>query len=81
MRNVTIQKFVGLNPKLYSFLVDDRSEHKKSNGGNKNLVTRISYSEYEVFLNNKCLSLLMNKIQSKTHKIGTYRINKVLLSY
>ena len=78
MRNVTIQKFVGLNPKMYSFLVDDRSEHKKSNGGNKNVVTRIGHSEYEVFLNNKCLSLLMNKIQSKTNKIGTYRIKKVL---
>ena len=78
MRNVTIQKFVGLNPKMYSFLVDDRSEHKKSNGGNKNVVTRIGHSEYEVLLNNKCLSLLMNKIQSKTNKIGTYRIKKVL---
>ena len=25
-----IKKFVGLKPKMYSFLVDDSSEHKKS---------------------------------------------------
>ena len=26
---VAIKEFVGLKPKLYSFLVDDNSEHKK----------------------------------------------------
>ena len=26
---VAIQEFVGLKPKMYSFLVDDNSEHKK----------------------------------------------------
>ena len=26
---VAIEEFVGLKPKMYSFLVDDKSEHKK----------------------------------------------------
>ena len=29
---VAIEEFVGLKPKLYSYLVDDNSEHKKSKG-------------------------------------------------
>ena len=27
-----IEEFVGLKPKVYSFLVDDNSEHKKAKG-------------------------------------------------
>ena len=29
---VSIKEFVGLKPKMYSFLVDDSSEHKKAKG-------------------------------------------------
>ena len=29
---LTIEEFVGLKPKMYSFLVDDNSEHRKSKG-------------------------------------------------
>ena len=29
---VAIEEFVGLKPKMYSFLVDDNSEHRKSKG-------------------------------------------------
>ena len=32
---VAIKEFVGLKPKMDSFLVDDSSEHKKSKGTNK----------------------------------------------
>ena len=69
---VAIVKFVGLKPKMYSFLVDDNSEHKKGKGVNKNVVATISHSDYKVvLLNNKCLRHLMNRIQSKNHQIGT----------
>ena len=34
---LTIEEFVGLKPKMYSFLVDDNSEHKKTKGLNRNL--------------------------------------------
>ena len=38
----TIKEFVGLKPKMYSFLVDDSSEHKKAKGINKNFVEKIN---------------------------------------
>ena len=33
-----IKEFVGLNPKMYSFLTDDNSQHKKAKGVNKNVL-------------------------------------------
>ena len=51
---------------MYSFLEDGSSEHKKVNGANENIVTKISHSEYKaVLLKNKCLRHSMNKIQSR----------------
>ena len=39
---------------MYSFLVNDSSEHKKAKGANENIVAKISHSEYKaVLLNNK----------------------------
>ena len=49
---------------------------------NKNVVAAISHNVYkDVLLNKKCLRHLMNRIQSKDHRIGTYEINKISLSY
>ena len=36
---VVIEKFVGLNPKICSFLVDN-NKHKKAKGMNKNAVAK-----------------------------------------
>ena len=67
-----IEEFVGLKPKMYLYLVDDNSEHKKAKGINKNVVVTISHNKYkDVLLNKKCLRHSMNRIQSKAHKIGT----------
>ena len=33
---VAIEEFVGLKPKMYLFLVDDNSDHKRAKGVNKN---------------------------------------------
>ena len=41
---VAIEKFVGLKPKMYSFLADDNSEHKKAKGVDKNDVATISHN-------------------------------------
>ena len=38
---VAIEGFVGLKPKMYSHLVDDKSEHKKAKGANRNIVAKI----------------------------------------
>ena len=43
---VEIEEFVGLRPKIYSFLVDI-SEHKKAKGLNKNVVVTKSHNEYK----------------------------------
>ena len=76
-----IKEFFRLNPKMYSYLVDDNSEHKKAKRVNKNVCATISHNEYEdVLLNKKCLRDPMNRIQSTDHKIRTYEINKISLS-
>ena len=60
---VAIEEFVGLKPKIYSYLVDDNSGHKKENGVNRNIVETISHNEYkDVLLNKKCLRHSMNRI-------------------
>ena len=42
--SVAIEEFVGLKPKMYSFLVDNR-EHKNSNYANKNVIATINHIE------------------------------------
>ena len=60
---VAIEEFVGLKPKIYSYLVDDNSGHKKESGVNRNIVETTSHNEYkDVLLNKKCLRHSMNRI-------------------
>ena len=50
---VTVEEFARLKPKLYLFLVDDNSEHKKAKVVNRNVVATIIHNEYkDVLLNN-----------------------------
>ena len=78
---VAIEEFVRLKPKMYSYLVDDNSEHKKVKGVNKTVAATISHNEHkDILLNKKCSRHSMNRIQSKYHRIGTYKINKISLS-
>ena len=78
---VAIEEFVRLKPKMYSYLVDDSSEHKKAKGVKKNVVATISHNEYKnVLLNKKCLRNSMNTIQSKDHRKEASEINKISLS-
>ena len=77
---VATEELVGLKPKIYSYLVDDKSWHKKAEGVNKNVVATLSHNEHkDVLLNKKCLRYSINRIESKYHKIGTYDINKIYL--
>ena len=76
---VAIKEVFGLKPKMYSYLVDDNSEHKK--GLNRNLVATIRRNRYEeVLLNKKCLRDSMSRIQSKDQRIETYEIINISLS-
>ena len=82
IRGVAVEEFVRLKPKMYSFLVDDNSKHKKAKDVNKNILEKITHSEYkDVLPNQKCLRHSMNRIQTKNHGIGTYKINKFYLSF
>ena len=42
---VATEEFAGLKPQMYSYLVNDNSEHKKVKGVNKNVVATISHNE------------------------------------
>ena len=51
-----IEEFVRLKQDIYSFLVDNNSEHIKSKGVNSNVAAAISHNEYkDILLNNKCI--------------------------
>ena len=66
---------------MYSYLIDDNSEHKKSKDMNRNVVPTIHHNEYKsALLNKQCLRHSVNRIQSKDHGIGTYEINNIYLS-
>ena len=45
---VAVEEFIGLQSKMYSYLVDENSEHKKAKSANKNVVAVISYQEYKI---------------------------------
>ena len=54
---------------------------KRAKGINKNVVAKLSHSEYKYVLSNKkCFRHPVNRIQSKDHRIRTYEINKISLS-
>ena len=42
-----IEEFVGLKKKMYSYLLDDNSEHKKAKVVNRNVVATINHNEYK----------------------------------
>ena len=78
---VAIEEFVESKPNMYSYLLDDNSEHKKAKVVNRNVVTTINHDEYkDVLLNEKFLRHSINRIQSKDNEIGTYEIKKISLS-
>ena len=44
---VTIEEFVGLKPRIHSFLVDDSREQKKGKSANKILIEKTSHNEHK----------------------------------
>ena len=61
---VVIEELVGLKLKVYSYLVDDNSEHKKALCVNRNVVAAIKHDKYkDVLSNKKCLRRSMNRFQ------------------
>ena len=44
-KGVAIEEFVGLKVKMYLFLVEKNSEHKKAKGVNRNVAATIRHNE------------------------------------
>ena len=47
--DVAKEEFVGLKPKMYSFLIDDNREHKKAKEVNKNAAEQITQTDQSMF--------------------------------
>ena len=45
--DATVEIFVGLKGKIYSFLVDDNSEHKKVKGIHRIVIATINHNEHK----------------------------------
>ena len=73
-----IGEFVGLKSKMYSMKNIDDKESNTANG--VNIATE--FNEFKnTLLNQKIIRHKMKRIQSKKHKLGTYEINKISVSY
>ena len=79
--SVAIDELVKSKTKIYLFLVDYNSEHKKAKGVNRNVVEKLAGNEYkDVLSNNKHFIHSLHRIRRKDDRIGTYKINKISLS-
>ena len=77
-----ISVFVGLKSKMYSLIDIDNEENKKAKEVNKNVVKNIRPKEYvDVLFSKKIIRDKTKRIQSKLHKIETYSVCKISLSY
>ncbi|XP_072033599.1 uncharacterized protein [Amphiura filiformis] len=76
-----ITEFVGLRPKLYSYIMHEGKEEKRCKGVKKAVVERkITFGDYKRCLfDEKPLMRTMNVIRSYKHEVYTITINKVAL--
>ena len=73
-----ISDFVGLDSKTYSLIDVDNEENKKVKSVNKNVVKNIRHRKCIDVSFNKKKRDKMERIQSRSHKIGTYENGKIL---
>ena len=74
---VIIIEFVGLKSKMYSIKKVDGKEHNTAKG--VNIATEFDNFK-DVLFNKKMIRHKMKRIQSKRHKLGTYKADKISLS-
>ena len=75
-------EFVGLRAKIWSYLMDDGSEHKKAKGTKNCIIKRrLMFENYEdCLLNNKIISKSQQRFKSDYHNVCTEQTNKTALS-
>ena len=75
-------EFVELKSKMQSIKDVDGEENKTEKKINKNVVKNRKQEEYvDVLFNKRIVRHNMKRIQSKSHKIGSYDVCKIPLSY
>ena len=78
MSGKVISEFAGLKSKMYSSVTVDDEEKVRAKGVNK----KLRHDEfYDVLFDEKVIRHNMKRIQAKKHRLGTYDICKVSLSY
>ena len=77
-----ISEFFRLKSKIYSFIALDGREIQKAKGVSKNVVKNINRKVFAgILFNKKMIRNKMKRIQSKLHRIGTYNVCNVSLSF
>ena len=74
--------FVGVRAKIWAYLMDDGSEHKKGKGTKKCVMKRrLMVKNYEdCLLNNKIILKSQQVFRSDCHNVYTAEINKIAVS-
>ena len=75
-------EFVGLKAKMYAYLMDDDSKHKRAKG-TKNFVIkrRLMFENYiDCLFNNKIILQSQQRFKSDHHNVYNEQINKIALS-
>ena len=79
---IPITEFVGLKSKMYSYIKSDEKGDKTVKGIKRVVIKNdIKHEDYKnTLMNNKQTHHKMKTIRSQRHELGSYEINKVLLS-
>ena len=80
--SIPMTEFVGLRSKMYSYIKDNNQVGKTAKGIKKNVIKKdITHENYkQTLFNNEQMHHTMKSIRSNNHQLGSYEINKVLLS-
>ena len=81
IRCVPIKGFVGLKFKIYTFITEGNNQSTKVKGINENVFCdELKYEDHKnVLLIKSSMRHEINRIQSKDHILGSYRINESTL--
>ena len=77
-----ISEFFGLRSKMYSLVFVNNGKIKKAKDVNKNVNKSMRHKEYvDVLFNKNLIRHKMKRIRNKLHRIGTYNVCKISLSF
>ena len=77
-----MNEYCALRAKIYSYLMDDNSEVKKSKGTKKCVIKRrFMFENYKDSLfSNKTISKSQQRFKSDHHKVNAEKVNKIAIS-